>query len=869
MFRSLAPLAAWTLLCLALSGAVAEKPSPPAATAAQLPIDAFGDPLPAGAIARLGTVRFRHGNCVTSVAFSPDSKILVSAGMDNTTRFWGLPTGKELRRLKGAQAQVSGVASPVLAFSPDGKKLAIVPGDGSVRLVDTATGKEQRHRVTLGVPPGPSGAAFSPDGKMLAVADNVNRVFLWETGNKTPVRQLSGLQGPVRAVACSPDGAMMATGDGSAVRLWDAASGKPLRKFRRHQGIVTSLAFAPGGRVLASVADEDATVRLWDVATGHLLHRLSHRHTALVDAGASGVHESGMATSAVAFAPDGKTLVSCGKADRMLRLWNVATGEELRTFEGYAGGSTSLALSPDGNLLAAGAEDNAVRLWDVANGKELHVDAGHRNRIYQISFAADGKTLISGARDGTIRVWDMATCKTLRTIGDQDDRPFRIAVSPDGRLLATGRGDDEAIFLWDLTTGKERSQLNTGQSGVTALAFSTDGKILAAMDTADRIRLWDGLAGKLLRDRPYPLPPVLGQPDSRGGASSMAFAPDGKSLAAIGQGPSILVYDTTTSMPLRKIDTMGQQGPFRVLVAPDGRTLATAANDNTVCVWSAATGRLLHLLDGLGVISRPEGMMIWESIAYSPDSRLLATLGQANTVRVWEIATGKELGQLKGHQGWGAALAFSPDGRTLATGSLDTTILLWDLASLAPGGRPPRRDLARADMDALWADLAGNDAAAAYRALWTLAAAPSQSVPWLRQRLHPAAGPDAAHMTRLIADLDNDQFALRQKATRELEGLGELAEPALRKALAARPSVEARRCLQRLLEAQANSVVPGGSLADLRALAALEHAGTGDARELIRTLASGEPAHRLTQEAKASLDRLNARSSGSRPIPRS
>src|SRR5262249_10317947 len=158
----------------------------------------------------------------------------------------------------------------------------------------------------------------------------------------------------------------------------------------------------------------------------------------------------------------------------------------------------------------------------------------------------------------------------------------------------------------------------------------------------------------------------------------------------------------------------------------------------------AATGRLLHRLDGLGVISRPEGMMIWESIAYSPDSRLLATLGQANTVRVWEIATGKELGQLKGHQGWGAALAFSPDGRTLATGSLDTTILLWDLASLAPGGRPPRRDLARADMDALWADLAGNDAAAAYRAVWTLAAAPSQSVPWLRQRLHPAAGPDAA-----------------------------------------------------------------------------------------------------------------------------
>jgi hypothetical protein len=203
------------------------------------------------------------------------------------------------------------------------------------------------------------------------------------------------------------------------------------------------------------------------------------------------------------------------------------------------------------------------------------------------------------------------------------------------------------------------------------------------------------------------------------------------------------------------------------------------------------------------------------------------------------------------------ALAFTPDGKTLAAAEApDTTIRLWDVSGLTRTRRRPTGGLTDKDLAALWADLAGADAAKAYRAARALAAAPKQAVPWLQERVRPVAAPDLEQIARLLADLDSDSFQTREKATRELAGLGESAGPALRKVLAGRPSAEVRQRLEPLLAELDRPEDSPERLRVLRAVEALEHAGTAEARRTLERLAGGMPEARVTEEAKQSLDRL-------------
>jgi hypothetical protein len=227
---------------------------------------------------------------------------------------------------------------------------------------------------------------------------------------------------------------------------------------------------------------------------------------------------------------------------------------------------------------------------------------------------------------------------------------------------------------------------------------------------------------------------------------------------------------------------------------------------------------------------------------------MLATGG--NAVRLWEVVTGQLRATLAGHAGEVSALAFAPDGRVLASGSVDTTILTWGLTALA--ARPTHRELA-----ALWADLAG-DAAQSYQAIRALAASPEQAVSFLRERLKPVrplTAADRKRIARWLADLDSDRFEVRQRAAAELEALGEPAAPALRKALGS-PSPEVRRRAEALLAKVDGPSLTPERLRALRAVEALEHAGTPEARRLLEALSRGAAEAPLTREARLALERL-------------
>jgi hypothetical protein len=272
-------------------------------------------------------------------------------------------------------------------------------------------------------------------------------------------------------------------------------------------------------------------------------------------------------------------------------------------------------------------------------------------------------------------------------------------------------------------------------------------------------------------------------------------------------------------------------------------------------LWDVATGFEVRHFECEGTYP--------ESLAVSPDGRSVAAGDKGGRVFLWEMSTGRKRGQFDGHRNKAAALAFSPDSRLLASGAYDSTALVWDLTGLMQDGRLPALRLKPGDAERLWADLAGGDAVRAYRAVWSLAAAGPQAVSFLAERLRPARL-DRERLARLIADLDADNFDAREKAQQELESLGELAEAALRKALAGTLPAEARR----RAEAVARGVPQRGpspeQVQTWRALVVLEQVGTPEARRLIESLTQGAPEAYLTQDAKAALARLTGTTGGPR-----
>ncbi len=548
----------------------------------------------------------------------------------------------------------------------------------------------------------------------------------------------------------------------------------------------------------------------------------------------------------------------------MIRLWDWATRKEIRVARAHADNVVTLAFSPDGKTLATGCAESAIHLWDVGTGKAREVAPGHQERVRSVSVAPDGRTIATAAWDGTVRLWDAATGKErgrLETIDPKEPREYpnspehlgQVLFAPDGkRILAVREG--EVVVVWDVASGKELYRLR-GNCAV----FAPDGKWVAvggrggtvADANSGVIRLLDAETGKEQRV-------FRGHKTT---ITSMTFSADGKTLVSCGQvlfgfrsgdpGESetkfVRGWDVATGEELPGFPAM--RASFATL-SSDGRMLASMADmGNTVALLEMATKSRRAELKG-------HKEMIFAT-AFAPNGRTLASGSMDGTVRLWDLPSGKEIARLDGHRGWVLALSFAPDGKTLVSAGTDTTALVWDLAPYLKK-RPTGSELTPKQLDAHWQSLT-EGAIPAYAALAALVAAPKQSVPFLRERLEPVVPADPKQLARLIADLDNEAFETREKATAALEVFGELAESALRKALKADPSTEARQRLEGLLQ-KVSAGAPGGvQIRRVRAVEALEQMDTLEARKILEALAKGAPEAHLTKEAKAAVGRLKNR----------
>jgi WD40 repeat protein len=562
------------------------------------------------------------------------------------------------------------------------------------------------------------------------------------------------------------------------------------------------------------------------------------------------------------FSPNGKVLavVNGGGA---VSLRDIASGKDVLTFDAHIGPITEIAFDAEGRHVVSRSGDE-VFAWQTRSGKLLHrgslLPPGHE---YLVPLLPGGYSLTGERTSNPLqgRFWlrDMRTGEeVMRFEGRPDVGPPTAVAAPGGRFAAV-RGPAGEICVLDVPGRRCIYRLDPKEAA-SGLKLSADGDVLVWYNRTPKgheVRVHRRVSGKtlVLRDMPK-TERWIAIFDRRPCVST-----DGRWLVLSTEEGRLRRWDLTTGEEVSPL-TEALRTTWELVWSPDGRFVAvhgsaSPANaidpeaQRDVRVWDVRMGlRLAHL-------TLPK-RYFWKRLQFTHDSRTLVASDPENVLHLWEMATGKERGTLKGHLSSSStigALAVSTDDRMLVSGGYDSQGFVWDLTGHMPDGqwrsiRHPPDELRPA-----WEALASDDAKVAYAAMWELVADPEGSTTFLRQRLRLVPRPKPGQVAQLIAALDADKFAERQRATRELETLGEVAAAELRQTLTRKPSLEVRRRVEALL-ARLDRIPAEEQLRTLRAIEALEHIGTAEARDVLRGLAEGAPGARVTRAAQAARTRL-------------
>jgi WD40 repeat protein len=625
-------------------------------------------------------IQLGHSQIVTSVAASGDGRFILTGSFDRTARLWDAATGAELKVFTGHTDDVT-----ALAFSPDSRLALTASKDNTARLWDLATGaqigllttrtRESRKGITS--------VAFSPDGRSVLLGCWDTNAYLWDVQTAKLIKTFAGAMrftGFVSSLAFSPDGQKILLGTGDDVsRLLDATTGQELQRFPAPASLpanktfppiparvkegnvwVTAVAFSPDGRSVLT-GSRDRSARLWDAATGKELRRFTG-------------HSSDL--SSVAFSADGRFILTASD-DGTARLWNAQSGAEVRRFTGHTSQVSDAVFAADGQTAVSTSFDKTARLWNIYSGEEQQVYSGLSAEINAAVFSPNGQYILTGSgsfdfADANVgHLWDLQTGAETRRLLGHKEKVNTVAFTPDGQFALTGSGtgyDKEiSIRLWNPATGEELRRFEGHTGFIRRAVFSPDGRFLATGSNDSTARLWDAASGRELKR-------INGYMIGLG----LAFSPDSR-LLAVNQGKDVGLYDVATGSLLRSFS--GHQTFITsVAFSPDGRFLLTGSQDKTARLWDVESGASLRQFTGHkgGGISPEWGDIM---VAFSPDGKFILTGSEDKTARLWDAKTGAVVRQFSGHSQAITDVSFSPDGRWIVTASEDSTTRLWDAAN--------------------------------------------------------------------------------------------------------------------------------------------------------------------------------------------
>jgi WD40 repeat protein len=495
-----------------------------------------------------------HGaNELEAVVFAPDGRTLASAGEEGAIRFWDAATGRQIKELLPG---VGAIWS--LTYSRGGTCLAAVCHDQIVRIWEVSSGKETM-RFTAQKP---VKIAFSENGAFLACASKEG-LTCWNMATGKAAWKMTST-GASTSTCFSPDGHYVAAFgrspdlvNGRQGTLWlcNAEDGKKAWSIPVSNCWVNYLTFAPDGKSLVGAIHWE--VCRWDVATGRRIDG---------PVGHAGDFRS------VAYSPDGK-IIGTAADDMTVRFWNAADSAPIRCLPGI-----SLAFSPNGNLAATGGPGRALRIWELSSGKTIKSWTGPTPDATCLAFSPDGHTMASkSVPDTDFSLWDADTGREVGRLPGQAPGVCSASYCQSGKLILTVTPG--SVHLWDAATYKEVRNLpgNGAFAGVPSAAFSLDGKRLAFTDAGGKIHIWDVVTDKQIC---LIAPPNLWP-------YALAFSPDGRLLAA--GTDNVCLWEVATTSPIRQF--RGHGGDVNAIAfSPDGRRLCSGSGDSTALVWDLTDG---------------------------------------------------------------------------------------------------------------------------------------------------------------------------------------------------------------------------------------------------------------------------------------